>query len=374
LIFLKTRDILNICFTNNDIKKKIIQNNIKFTNEITIQSPIARNSNVKNFLKAYRIANILSYFPNISKLNIDNDKRFDIVNKDKIDFFYSKQLNIIYRKNMLVNNLIDLSVPFNNDKDMRGLKMLTNLTNLNISCSRLTDTAFNNEINHLTNLKYLNLSHCYLLHHLTFEKFENLIYLNIAHCYGICISAYVAETLPNSLEQLIVNYSALVPDYHIHGFFENLSCYAKKLICLDIGVKHKLSVRSTLIQTKLSRNLTDDQISNILLLDNLEYLNISDCPFLTPAGFNQLTSLTRLTFLNVSRTYIDDDTLSNLSLHLLNLTDLNMSECPDITNFGLLSLSSLVNLSTLNITNCDQVVPDETILDNLITIKSITFY
>ena len=88
LVFLKTRDILNTCFTNKDIKKKIIQNNINFKKEITIESPnIKRNSNIKRFLKAYTIVNILSYFPNISKLNIDNVKRFEIVNKDKIDFF-----------------------------------------------------------------------------------------------------------------------------------------------------------------------------------------------------------------------------------------------------------------------------------------------
>jgi len=282
-------------------------------------------------------------------------------------------LNIIYGQVILVKNLVDLSVCFENDKDINGLKMLTNLTNLNISGSKLTDTAFNTEINHyLTNLKYLNLSNCYLLRNVIFENFVNLIYLNIAYCYGIAIKA---ETLPNSLEQLIINYTALVPPSHIHGFFENLNVFVNKLTYLDIG--HKVKPRAPSIEQKkrsLYWNLFDEEISCISLLCNLEYLNISDCRKLTSAGLNQLTSLTRLTFLNVRRTYIDDDTLSNLSLHLLNLTDLNMSECPDITNFGLLSLSSLVNLKTLNITNCDQVVPDETILDNLITIKSITFY
>jgi Leucine-rich repeat (LRR) protein len=57
--------------------------------------------------------------------------------------------------------------------DMWDLKNLTNLTRLNMGCSREKK-----DINHLTNLTYLNLE---FNSHVNFTKLTNLTYLNLGY-------------------------------------------------------------------------------------------------------------------------------------------------------------------------------------------------
>jgi len=75
---------------------------------------------------------------------------------------------------------------------------------------------------------------------------------------------------------------------------------------------------------------------------------------ITDVGLSHLSSLIKLTSLDLSYCDITDVGLSHLS-GFINLTSLNLSNCGNITDVGLSPLSGLINLTSLNLSDCRNI-------------------
>ncbi len=108
--------------------------------------------------------------------------------------------------------------------------------------------------------------------------------------------------------------------------------------------------------------ITDDELKTLIntipkkTLAQIKNINLSKCSRLTALpNLSQLTSLTNLDLTRCSG--LTDDGIQLLS-HLTRLTNLNLSYCNGITNDGIQALSQLTSLQTLSLSECSELTDE----------------
>jgi len=100
--------------------------------------------------------------------------------------------------------------------------------------------------------------------------------------------------------------------------------------------------------------LEDSEITFITRLTNLEGLELAYTNF-SKDGYQQLSDLHNLKYLDLSGTKISDESLKLFSTSLFNLELLDLNDCHNITEQGLLYLNELPKLRLINMNNCPQI-------------------
>jgi hypothetical protein len=95
-------------------------------------------------------------------------------------------------------------------------------------------------------------------------------------------------------------------------------------------------------------------IEEVMTLDGLLMLNLSENRSITDEGLETLTQLNRLKILNLSSCSITS-TGMQVFKEFTHLTALDLSYCNRINDTGLKELKSLINLETLNLQGCSKV-------------------
>jgi internalin A len=101
--------------------------------------------------------------------------------------------------------------------------------------------------------------------------------------------------------------------------------------------------------------ITDSTLQRLREFPNLRSLHILNCPKVSDAGLQSLTSLKKLRRLDLRGTSITDRGLASLST-LTELRELALSDT-GISDFGLLHIASITNLQWLAMSNTG-VTPD----------------
>ena len=267
-------------------------------------------------------------------------------------------------------NLTQLELSSSKITDLKELWKLTNLTHLYLNGSNITNIQ---GIEKLTNLTYLDLSGTGITSLKDIEKLTNLTYLDLRGTNITCLQGI--ENLSN-LTYLDLGWSSITNLQGIENLtnLTNLQLYRTgitsfqgvdkltNLTDLDMDVTGITSVKgienlTNLTSLRLSRtDITSFQ--GIENLTNLTSLNLSDTKITSMKGIENLTNLT---FLDLSNTGITSfqgiENLTNLTSLILSDTGItNIKGIENLTNLAGLYLSNTAITNIKGIENLTNLV------------------
>ena len=214
-----------------------------------------------------------------------------------------------------------LVIKYCNLKSIPKIDALLKLTDLDVSCNRIStiDTVS------LPNLKTFNASFNIIESSLGVTSMSNLRVLDLSYC-NLTSCDEIASL--NELRQLIISNNKLtrIPDLPIDSKLEKINCQSNMLNNINF-----LSKCKHLVELNASFNEISDL--DCLLVDNLEYLNVS---------FNKLTSIQSMPLLKnlfANNNYIHQlgqyPKLVKMYVHYNRLTSIeNLKYCTNIKELG----------------------------------------
>ena len=239
---------------------------------------------------------------------------------------------------------------FNVDKLPSSIELLTSLTKLDLSNTKVSDIS---ALSNLTSLTELDLSNTKVSDISALTNLTSLSRLNLNYTKVSDISALTSLT---SLTHLSLNYTKVSDISALANLISLLTLELSNTGVSDISMLLKLTSLSTL-------KLSDTLVSDISTLTKLTSLTSLDLRW---TGISEISSLANLTFLStldLSYTGISD--ISALSkLTALSSLSLRYTEVSDIS-----ALSGLNNLETLNLSGIE--IYDLSALMELTALKSL---
>lgn len=186
-----------------------------------------------------------------------------------------------------------------------------------------------------------------------FQKIKKLFIKNsVLACEGEWIESIC------SLSQL--THLAIQHCHDIDNAFIEKLCVLKKIIYLDLTYPERIWEENIHFFSEFKHlrflningadYLEDNEMPFITCLTSLEGLELAYTRF-TDQGYQQLSALHNLKYLNLSNTKISDEGLKEISSSLHNLELLNLNNCQNITSKGLIYLEKLTNLRLIYIGN-----------------------
>lgn len=135
------------------------------------------------------------------------------------------------------------------------------------------------------------------------------------------------------------------------GFLSNMPIHELSLKHARLSEEQMRHI-SRLPLKKLYLDCSDISDTGLKMLPlSLTHLSLLSCKFLTPKGFQSLSSFSHLTFLDLSSTCVTDESLQALSACRIKF--LSLAVCTQITNLGLHHLNP--TLEGLNLTGCTPI-------------------
>ena len=271
------------------------------------------------------------------------------------------------------------------DSQLAFLANLTKLQTLELNNNGTLNGSCLAYISGLTGLKSLNLSGCiqmeqnYLIHLKDLAKLETLHLLacNALLTEGLGIITGLSKLkfldLSQTYNNALVGISALknletlelrsrlgsgVSLEHLIGLtkLRKLNLYRNWIHDNELAILTNIQSLRALSLT-MCNDLTDQALTHVAALKNLEELYLGVTRMVTSAGLAHICSpngLTKLKSLSLQRNMSSDADLAPLS-HLNRLEQLNLANCKNLTPACLTHLKVLKNLRKLNITGTDKI-------------------
>jgi hypothetical protein len=249
---------------------------------------------------------------------------------------------------------LDLSVNFKiTSEGLFILFDLTNLIQLNLKMCDLTDDSLL-FLKNLVNLQELNLSFNSKISSrglLCLNSLINLQILNLERCYGI--TSLNQFTIFYNLEKLNISGCCNIKEEEEFKYLINLM-HLKVLDVSHLDIKKTsleyLGMLSQLTSLCLSECYLTDGISHLRMLKNLLHLDISGCSDISDYELSYLKVFTKLLTLDISKcSNIRDNGLYYLSM-LENLEELILLHC-NITNDAIIHLNKCEKLKKIDISH-----------------------
>ncbi|KAM4734836.1 F-box and leucine-rich repeat protein 13 isoform 4-T4 [Anableps anableps] len=266
---------------------------------------------------------------------------------------------------------------------------------LNLSFTLITNHTLKSIFRNCFSLQYLSLAHCRKFTdegflYLTTEKGgRNLIHLDLSGCTQMTVNGfrYISAGCP-SLSQLVINDMPTLSDSCVLSLVTR--CHSLSSISLlgcsqlsDVALK-AIAETANLKTFRIEGNnqitdvswealcsscqnlcrlhipdclgMTDDSLSYVAILRNLQYLDISLCIRVTDAGIKHLTdgsSVHTLHDLSISKCcLITDISVKRIARRLHKLYHLNLSYCESLTDLAMEWLSG-TSIRSLDISGCN---------------------
>lgn len=299
--------------------------------------------NIGGFTRlSYKVFNIIGQLTSLKELNISRNSR--------LGHFFGypllknlTSLEVLNMKNIVINrkareSLCDL------------LMNLVSLKELNLGFINANDKLCH-AIGELTNLTKLTMNGVKKLKLKSFKRFMHIKHLDFSR----------SRLPPKSLKYLKSAHTLILD----HCIFENYT----KVTNERTPKENRIEIRPLSCLYKLknlkclsicSSDLKNKDIIDISKCKNLEKLDLTWFTYKIEKSFQQLSSLNKLTYLNLTNCkYLTDKCLENILPNLQNLKELSLSRCPFITDITL----------TLLVTHCTKL--KHLILFNLIEITNV---
>ena len=238
----------------------------------------------------------------------------------------------------------------NVDKLPSSIELLTSLTKLDLSNTKVSDIS---ALSNLTSLTELDLSNTKVSDISALTSLTSLTHLNLNYTKVSDISALTSLT---SLTHLTLNYTKVSDISALANLTSLLTLELSHTGVSDISMLLKLTSLSTL-------KLSDTFISDISALSKLTSLTSLDLRWTGISEISSLANLTSLSTLDLSYTGVSN--ISALS-KLTALSNLSLS-CTEVSDICV--LSGLKNLETLNLSGIE--IYDLSALMELTALKSL---
>lgn len=249
------------------------------------------------------------------------------------------------------------------DNEVEQLKTLPDLTSIDLSgCHEITRRGVEYLSFEPEKIKVLILRDCVKITDTFFDDivhFPHLKHLDVRGCFRISDIAVKALT---TLKLRYLDISVLATDVGI------LSSESHSTITdASIEALSRMTHLETLQMEGTS--ITDDGFIRLVTLRNLTSLNIA-ATHVTENGLRILKHFPKLQTLNIAACTFSDVHCAQKITSLTKLTSLNVSKAPGVTNAFLQCLSNLSNLEHLILSGCHQLTTQS--LDSVNTLTQLT--
>lgn len=312
----------------------------------------------------YKVFQIIGKLTTLKELDISRNSRFGHF----LGYSYLKELNgleILRMKNIVINK-----------KSREGLcNLLTHLTNLkelNLGFINANDKLCH-IIGELTNLSKLTMNGVNKLKPKSFKCFKHLKYFDFSR----------SRLPPKAIRHLKSVQTLILDNSVLQNYTKLIDEGTPKERCIELRSLSFLYKLKNLKSLSLcSSDLQNKDIVDISKCTNLEKLDLLWCSSKIERSFHHLSSLKKLTYLNLTNCkYLSDKCLEIVFPNLQNLKELSLSRCllitdrslkllascctklkylvlfnlTEITNVGVLLLYKLKDLEFLEISGCKSV-------------------